>query len=694
MTAVLNSSLGRVLVLAPQGRDAGIARALLKEAGIISEICLDLPALERALGDDTCFAVVTEEALRSADLRILASRLNAQPTWSDLPFIILTQRGGEADRKSGAARLSDLLGNVTFLERPFHPTTLISVARTALKGRQRQYEARGRIELLHEGEERLRTALLAGRLGSWELDIAAGTLTASATFKALFGRTADEHFSYEDLIASVYSDDRKRMQEAVRTSIEMGADYATEYRNVWPDESIHWAEIRARHVRDGTTGKSRLVGVSSDITERKSAEEALKRLNETLEERVAERTAELNRAHAAVLAEIRQREHTEELLRQSQKMEMIGQLTGGVAHDFNNLLMVVLANLTLLGKQQPHDARTTRLIDGALQGAQRGAVLTQRLLAFARRQELKLEPKSLADLVRGMSDLIERSAGSQIELQLDVPERLPLALVDANQIELALLNLVVNARDAMPNGGILTIKLDRTLASAGVELPPGPYVRLTVSDNGEGMDAETLRKATEPFFSTKGLGKGTGLGLSMIHGLANQMNGALRLKSELGQGTTAELWLPVTAVCADIRQTQDVPRVKNADGPSITVLVVDDDALIAMSTVEMLQDLGHEAVDAGSPAHALEILKNGQHVDLLITDYSMPRMNGVELAKAVRELRPGLPILLASGYAELPSPSDVDLPRIGKPYQQDQLAAEITKVLGWELSSRVRNQQV
>ena len=693
MTAVLNSSLGRVLVLAPQGRDAGIARALLKEAGIISEICLDLPALERALGDDTCFAVVTEEALRSADLRILASRVNAQPTWSDLPFIILTQRGGDADRKSGAARLSDLLGNVTFLERPFHPTTFISVARTALKGRQRQYEARGRIELLHEGEERLRTALLAGRLGSWELDIAAGTLTASATFKALFGRTADEHFSYEDLIASVYSEDRKRMQEAVRTSIEMGTDYATEYRNVWPDESIHWAEIRASHVRDGTTGKSRLVGVSSDITERKSAEEALKRLNETLEERVAERTAELNRAHAAVLAEIRQREHTEELLRQSQKMEMIGQLTGGVAHDFNNLLMVVLANLTLLGKQ-PHDARTTRLIDGALQGAQRGAVLTQRLLAFARRQELKLEPTSLADLVRGMSDLIERSAGSQIELQLDVPEALPLALVDANQIELALLNLVVNARDAMPNGGILTIKLDRTQASAGDELPPGPYVRLTVTDNGEGMDAETVRKATEPFFSTKGLGKGTGLGLSMIHGLANQMNGALRLKSELGQGTTAELWLPVTAVAADIRQTQDVPRVKDADEHSITVLVVDDDALIAMSTVEMLEDLGHEAVNGGSPARALEILKNGQHVDLLITDYSMPRMNGVELAKAVRELRPGLPILLASGYAELPSPSDVDLPRIGKPYQQDQLAAEITKVLGSELSSRVRNQQV
>jgi PAS domain S-box-containing protein len=689
MTAVLNPSLGRILVLAPQGRDAGIARALLKEAGIISEICLDLPTFERALGDDTCFVVLTEEALHSSDLRIVASRVNAQPAWSDLPFIILTQRAGDADRNSGAARLSDLLGNVTFLERPFHPTTFISVARTALKGRQRQYEARGRIELLHEGEERLRTALLAGRLGSWELDIAARTLTASATFKALFGRAADDNFSWEDLIASVHSDDRKRMQEAVLTSIEIGTDYATEYRTVWPDGGIHWAEIRARHVRDGTTGKSRLVGVSSDITERKTAEEALKQLNGTLEERVAERTAELSRAHAAVLAEIRQREHTEELLRQSQKMEMIGQLTGGVAHDFNNLLMVVLANLTLLGKQQSTDAKTAHLIDGALQAAQRGAVLTQRLLAFARRQELKLEPTSLIDLVRGMSDLIERSAGSQIELLLDVPETLPLALVDPNQIELALLNLVVNARDAMPNGGILTIKLDRSQASAEDGLPPGPYVRLTVSDNGEGMDTETARRATEPFFSTKGPGKGTGLGLSMIHGLASQMNGALRLKSELGQGTTAELWLPVTTVAADTRQTQDVPLVKDADGLSITVLVVDDDALIAMSTVGMLEDLGHEAVDAGSPARALEILESGQHVDLLITDYSMPRMNGVELAKAVRKLRPGLPILLASGYAELPSSSGIDLPRIGKPYQQDQLAAEITKVLRSELSSRV-----
>jgi CheY-like chemotaxis protein len=256
---------------------------------------------------------------------------------------------------------------------------------------------------------------------------------------------------------------------------------------------------------------------------------------------------------------------------------------------------------------------------------------------------------------------------------------LPLTLVDANQVELAVLNLVINARDAMPDGGVLTITVDHLEASTA-ELPPGRYVRLTVSDTGSGMDAETLQKATEPFFSTKELGKGTGLGLSMVHGLAIQLKGILRLSSQVGVGTNAELWLPVTAMIAEETKPLAIEPVGQLNA-RITVLVVDDDALIAMSTVDMLEDLGHDVIEAHSGERALEILRDRRNIDLLVTDYSMPRMNGVQLATAARELRPDLPILLATGYAELPAGSGNDLPRIGKPYRQNQLAAEIAKIL-------------
>jgi PAS domain S-box-containing protein len=508
-----SAAASRALILAPRGRDAAVAHRLLREVGITATICADLRELQDGLGDDARFVVVTEEAVGSADLRGVAARLQAQPAWSDLPFIILTERAGERERNPAAARLSELLGNVTFLERPFHSTTFVSVARTALKGRQRQYEMRARIEELDEGEEQLRTALLVGRLGSWQLDVATSTMTASAPCKALFGRAADQPLSLQDMIAGIHPEDRDGARAALQAAIATGADYAVEHRNVWPDGSIHWAEMRARLVRDRAGGRARLVGLCADITERKTAEETLRQLNETLETRVAERTAELQSAHATMLAEIEQREIAEEQLRQAQKMETIGQLTGGVAHDFNNLLMAVLGNLDLLRKHIPDDPRTARLIDGALQGAQRGAALTQRLLAFAHRQDLKVAPTNLVELVRGMADLIERSLGAEIELRLELPADLPLAIVDANQIELAVLNLVVNARDAMPDGGVLSVAVDQVDAAGGDDLAAGRYVRLTVDDTGHGMDGETLRKATEPFFSTKGLGKGTGLGL-------------------------------------------------------------------------------------------------------------------------------------------------------------------------------------
>jgi PAS domain S-box-containing protein len=680
VTAIPNSAAARALIFAPLGRDAAVAHTLLEGAGIRSVVCANLLEFENRLDEDASFAVVTEEALRFADLRGIRARLSAQPAWSDLPFIILTRRAPASELSLDATELHEIAGNVILLERPFHPATFLSVARTAFKGRQRQFEARNRMDELHEGEERLRTALLAGHLGSWELDLASSGLTASAACKALFGRAADEPFSFEDLVQSIHQDDRARMQKAVAVTAEDGTDCALEVRHVWPDGTVHWVDIRARLGRDTAGGYPRLVGVSSDITDRKTGEETLRQLNETLEERVAARTAELTAAHATVLAEIKQRERAEEQLRQAQKMEMVGQLTGGVAHDFNNVLMAVLGNLDLLRRHVSDDPRTTRFINGALQGAQRGAALTQRLLAFARRQDLKIEPRSLTDLVRGAADLIERSIGTEIELRLDLPDGLPLALVDANQIELAVLNLVVNARDAMPDGGVLEIVVDHPKVPSATDLPAGHYVRLVVSDTGHGMDAKTLQRATEPFFSTKERGKGTGLGLSMVHGLAVQLNGALRLTSEVGLGTKAELWLPATTMAAaEGKPTAGKPSGKAPE--KVTVLVVDDDALIAMSTVDMLEDLGHDVIEANSGDRALEILREDRQIDLLVTDYSMPRMNGAQLAAAARQIRPELPVLLATGYAELPAGSGIGLPRISKPYQQDQLAAEIVKVL-------------
>ena len=607
-------------------------------------------------------------------VRVLAGRLREQPAWSDLPFVLLTRGADTSDPSSGSAELLALLGNVTFLERPFHPTTFTSVARSATKGRLRQYEARSRIDALDESDRRLRTALQAGRLGSWELDLASHTLTTDSACKRLFGRASNASFLFAELIASVHPDDQSGMQDAIEASMQTGDDYAIEHRVIWPDGSLHWVETRARLVRESNSETRRLVGVSSDVTARKASEEALRQLNETLEERVRARTAELERAHAAMLSEIEQRERAERKLLQAQKMEMIGQLTGGVAHDFNNLLMAVLANLEILRKHLPSDQRTLRLIDGALQGVERGTALTQRLLAFARQQDLQLEPRDLTDVIRGMGDLIHRAVGAGIEIQMDLPPTLPAALIEANQIELALLNLVVNGRDAMPDGGVLTISVDQVEGPIA-DLLPGQYVRLSVIDTGQGMSDETLRKATEPFFSTKELGKGTGLGLSMVHGLALQLGGVLRLTSQVGRGTHAELWLPITTASAQTHVESAVENIE--DVPTMSILVVDDDALISMSTVDMLEDLGHEVLEANSGKRALEILRDVEGVELMITDYSMPKMNGMELAMKARELRPDLPILLATGYAELPSGPAIDMPRIDKPYHQEGLAAGI-----------------
>jgi signal transduction histidine kinase len=681
MVATIPNRNAAALIHAPIGRDAQIASALLSEVGIPSRIAAGLHEFVAGLGEDVAFAMITEEALRSADLRQLSTWIADQPSWSDLPFIILTHRGGGPERNPAAARLSEALGNVSFVERPFHATTFVSVARSALRGRRRQYEARLRMEALDEGERRLQTALSAGRLGAWELDLATYELTSSSTFRAVFGRAVAETFTYKDLLASIHPDDLDRMQHAVKVTLETGADYAIEYRTVWPDKAVHWAEVRAQVYRDRTGKALKLVGVSSDITDRIRSDEHQRHLNEMLEERVAARTEELHKAHAVVMAEVAQRERAEEQLRQAQKMEAIGQLTGGVAHDFNNLLMAVLGNLELLRKHAFNDPKAMRLIESALQGANRGASLTQRLLAFARRQDLHVGPVDVGALVRGMTDLMKRSVGSGVVIEPSLPDTPVVVLADSNQLELALLNLVVNARDAMPDGG--TIRINVRSANPTIQkgaLLPGDYGVLSVVDEGYGMDEQTLNKAVEPFFSTKELGKGTGLGLSMIHGLALQLGGTLKLASVPSRGTTAELWIPTSGGLEPASTAPQAQAASDTVGPK-RILLVDDDFLIAMSSADMLMDLGHEVVEAHSGVEALDVLRRDNRFDLIITDYSMPGMTGGELVVAARALIPDIPILIASGYAELPSGIDLEVGRLGKPYTQQQLVLEMSKLL-------------
>ena len=540
------------LVLAPRGRDSALVQSLFEQAGIESIVCRDVPDVASNLGDDVAFAFMTDEGVRGADLRPLRRWIATQAKWSDLPFILVTERGGSPDRNPMSAHMLEALANVSFIERPFHPTTLQSLVGATLKSRLRQIEARGLLQ-------------------------------------------------------------------------------------------------------------------------------ALQGLNDELERRVDERTHQLQHAHDQLMAQIAERARTEEQLRHMQKIESIGELTGGVAHDFNNLLTAVLGNLELLRKRVPANPSTDRLIDGAVQGAQRGAALTQRLLAFARRQALEPKPVDLASLVTGMSDLLRRSIGPTVEIRFDVPPGLPAACADANQVELALLNLAVNARDAMPDGGTVTIALEAMESDASRDLAAGRYLVLTVIDTGAGMDAATLQRAIEPFFSTKEVGKGTGLGLSMIHGLALQLKGALRLFSEPGKGTHAELWLPVAEGAADIA-VADLPADDKAVR-GVTLLFVDDDFLIRLSTVSLLEDLGHTVIAASSGAEALELLHGGRKIDLLITDYAMPGMTGIQLAQTVRAIMPKLPILLATGYADLPSRSLLDLPRLSKPYHQRELAQQISSLL-------------
>ena len=544
----------RTLILAPRGRDAIVAKGILREAHLQTHMCSDLIDLAREIERGADVAIVTEEATREPNGRPLIEWIASQPPWSDFPFVMLTGHGGGLERNPTAAELAKTLGNVALLERPFHPTTLVSVVRSSLRSRRRQYECQ--------------------------------------------------------------------------------------------------------------------------------------RLNEELEIRVNERTAELAAANRQLLRQIEERERVEATLRQMQRLEAVGQLTSGVAHDFNNLLTVVLGNISFLERDFAAagiDGKTSQRLSYMRSAAERGAKLTDQLLSFSRRQ--RLEPRSL-DLnatVASMRDLLQSTMGGSIQIETSFQDRLWPAMVDPTQLELAILNLAINARDAMEVGGTLQVSTANvTLGEPRYpeEPPPGDYVAVRVKDTGTGMSEAVRRKVFEPFFTTKETGKGSGLGLSQVLGFAQQSSGGICLKSSPGQGTCVHIYLPRSAEQAERPNTvfarSNAPALANGS----KVLLVDDDSAVREVTAAMLRDLGYTVLEAGSGGGAFELLDRERLIDLVVMDFAMPGMNGAEVARQAQISRPTLPILFITGFADRAAIAGIDGAQIiGKPFSRDELAEKVTQVL-------------
>jgi PAS domain S-box-containing protein len=476
-----------------------------------------------------------------------------------------------------------------------------------------------------------------GKIGSWN----AGAQRIKGYLpNEILGQHFSRFYTEEDQQAGLPA-------RALATAAAVGKFEGEGWR-VRKDGTQFWASVVIDALHDDHGKHIGFAKITRDITERRDAQLSLDRAREALF--------------------------------QSQKMEALGQLTGGVAHDFNNLLTVILGNLELARKHAGHDPRLARLIDSAFHGAERGAALTRRMLAFARRQDLNLEALDLPTLVRGMTELLERSLGASIAVAMRFPSDLAWVRADPNQLEMAILNLALNARDAMTEGGALVLEASEQAVPLGdLELEPGPYICLSVTDTGCGMDDATLARAREPFFTTKEVGKGTGLGLSTVYGLAAQSGGQLVLKSRPGAGTTAEIWLPVAPKPED-RATEiraDQPPIEE---PSFAILAIDDDDMVLANTLAMLQDLGHTVFAANSGAAALATLRLNKLINLVITDQLMPGMTGLQLIAAMKAEWPDLPAILATGYAEIP-PDEASVLRLAKPFLQRDLSQAIGRAM-------------
>lgn len=530
---------------------------------------------------------------------------------------------------------------------------------------------------LAESEERLRLATEAGDMGFWDVDLVNNVLIWPPRTKAMFGISAQVEVSLQDFYDGLHPDDRQATTAAFAAAADpaVRALYDVEYRTVGREDGVlRWVAAKGRGLFEGDRCL-RVLGVAIDVTERRLAEARLKELNEHLE--------------ARVLEEVQERTRAEDALRQSQKMEAVGQLTGGIAHDFNNMLATVIGPLDLLAARLgDQDPRAKRYIDMAIDGARRAAQLTQRLLSFSRQQPLQPVPVDANRLVAGMSDLLVHSLGSSVRLQTVLAADLWSTFADANQLENVILNLAVNARDAMPGGGRLTVETAncaQQCAEAG-GVPVGEYVLISVADNGSGMPPEVMAKAFEPFFTTKKVGQGTGLGLSQVYGFVKQSCGHVRIDSRVGQGTTVMLYLPrlMAVLDAPPSAAEDVP-VASSGGQEL-VLVVEDEPGVRQFSIDALTELGYPVLAADGAAAALKLLDAHPAIALLFTDVVMPEVNGRELADEALRRRPNLKVLFATGYSRnalvQDGVLDPSVQLIGKPFSVDELATRVRAALG------------
>jgi PAS domain S-box-containing protein len=665
----------RIVIFAGEQPAAKI-EAVLLEGGLSAVVCGSIQELIAEVESGADVAIIHDAALAAAERGRLA-QLHHVPAWSGLQIVLLAD-----DNAPGASdEPFNLPGHIILAAYPLRARSFLSVIGAATRARGLQREHRAISRNYAANKRLLGAALSAGQLGGWVLSLSDLSVQTSATFRLLFGHAPDRPMSLAEVEAAIHPADLSKWRTAGRQIRRTGKDVGFELRLIWPDGSEHWTQFDVRVGRDAGGAITSLAGVCMDITSRKAteAQNALVReqpidhaaVAATVEALVAKQTERL-------MKEVAAREKVQDELRQVQKMETIGQLTGGVAHDFNNLLTAIMGNMELLRRRVPDEARLHRLIDSAIVGVQRGATLTQQLLAFSRQQDLRTEPVHLGQLVLGMREVLTRVLGPGTTLNMTIPDGLPPARIDAGQLEIAILNLALNARDAMLDGGTIDITVARHVAVGNQDLVPGEYLKVTVADTGTGMTSGVLDKAIEPFFSTKPLGKGNGLGLSMVHGLAVQLGGALELESSPHAGTTAVLVVPATDAAPEVAQP---PPVMRNEPKNATILFVDDDPSILLSTTEMLEDLGHKVISANSGTQALAIINSDQPLDILMTDYAMPGMTGDELAVATRKSRPALPILLATGYVDLPRGVRMDLPRLQKPYHMDELRSRLAQML-------------